>query len=87
MKMLCVLLLCFLAGCAGRMTLEELEDEAIVTGNWSDVEERKRLLEQRNKKLGPNCPDGFMMNCQEIGPSVRCDCIRGEPLGRTSTTL
>ena len=69
------------------MTLEELENEAIVTGNWSEVEERERLLKQRNKQLGPECPDGLMMSCEEISSSVRCDCIRGGSLGRTSTTL
>ena len=87
MKMLCVLLLCFLAGCAGRMTLDELENEAIVTGDWSEVEQRERLLERRNKKLGPECPDGSMASCQEIGSSVRCDCVRRETQGRTSVTL
>ena len=46
-------MLCFLAGYAGQTTLEELEDEAVVTGNWSKVEARERLLQQQDKKFGP----------------------------------
>ena len=79
-------MLCFLAGCAGRPTLEELEDEAIVNDSWSEVEERERLLQQQNKKFGPECPNGLTTRCYEVGVSVSCDCVRGQSLGRVAAT-
>jgi len=82
MKTICVLVLCFLAGCAGRTTFEELEDEAIESGNWSKVEERERLMQRQDKKLGPECPSGLTTRCYEVGLSVSCDCVRGASLGR-----
>ena len=77
-------MLCFIAGCAGQTTVEELEDKAVVTGNWSKVEERERLLQQQDKKFGPDCPNGLTTLCYEVGLSVRCGCVRGQTQGRSA---
>ena len=68
--------LVILAGCSGPPTLEELEKEALVTGDWSAVEERERLLQRKQKKNVLDCPSGFTSSCFESGLSVDCKCIR-----------
>jgi len=37
-----------LSGCATRLTLEELEAEAVVTGDWTLVERREKAIARRN---------------------------------------
>ena len=39
-----------LFGCADMRSLEELEDEAVITGDWSLVEAREALIAKRNSR-------------------------------------
>ena len=61
-------------GCTSSPTLEELEDEALRTGNWEAVERRERLMERRNGPAAPNCAKGQTKYCVEDGFSVECTC-------------
>ena len=61
-------------GCTSSPTLQELEDEALRTGNWEAVEEREALLERRNGPTTPNCPKGQTKYCIESGINVECSC-------------
>jgi len=61
-------------GCTSSPTLEELEDEALRTGNWEAVEKREALLERRNGPKTPGCPAGLTEVCVDKGLNVVCDC-------------
>ena len=45
-KFVGILALCLLVGCSTRPTIEELEAEALDTGDWSAVEKRQRMDEK-----------------------------------------
>ena len=47
-------------GCAPYPTMEELETEAMQTGDWSKVESRQRAIERRAERRGPTCPSGYV---------------------------
>lgn len=49
-----------LTGCGPYQTLDELRDEAMVSGDWSKVEQRERALERRVERQGPDCPQGHV---------------------------
>ncbi len=51
-----LLLLSFLVGCAPVTTLEELEAQAYVSGDWSAVDKRERMIARREARMGPTCP-------------------------------
>ncbi len=75
MKMTSLIVLCFLAGCATKPSLEQLEDEAMVSGDWSAVEKR----EQSSNRLGPingrSCPNGRALICVKNGLREECECV------------
>ena len=48
MKGLMLLTLMMLTGCASLTPLEQLESEAMVSGDWSKVDRRERSIEMRN---------------------------------------
>lgn len=81
MKAIVVVLLLFLAACANRPTLEQLEDEALLTGDWSAVEARERMQGRLSQSSGPACPDDFTKVC--YGPEVnfQCECVSPQDLG------
>lgn len=64
-----------LAGCSSRPTLEELEDEANVTGDWSAVERREELIKERLEKSAPGCPGPFIKRCFEQQKGIECYCV------------
>ena len=75
-------LLCFLLlmGCAPVPTLEELENQAMLTGNWSAVERRQKTIARRNADRGLGCPGGKISFCvQDIGETV-CSCVDRDAL-------
>ena len=43
-KGIMILALLFAAGCSAYVPLEQLEAEALVTGDWSKVEQRERTI-------------------------------------------
>lgn len=76
MKIIGVFILGVLAGCSSYQTLEELEEEALVTGDWSAVEERERILAKRAIRHGLVCPAGSMSYCESwAGLKEKCACI------------
>ena len=82
MKTIAVLLLgFFVVGCAPYPTYEQLEDEAMLTGNWSKVERRERAMLRTGMRTQTQCDIGFIAMCQnEIG-DVPCTCVSHEVLG------
>ncbi len=66
-----------LAGCANAPTLQELEDEAIVSGDWSAVEEREQLMVRKRRNEAPACGKGMTFACFETGLKIECACVKG----------
>ena len=69
-----VLLLMLLGGCGTYHTLEELEEQAIRTGDWSEVERRERILARQKYRSGYRCPPGQVFYCEQR----RCACVQDE---------
>ena len=70
-----VLALILLAGCAGFVPMEELESRAFVTGDWSLVEQRERLIERRKLRSYMQCSPGYIGYCQEDFGRKGCSCV------------
>lgn len=79
-----ILVLGILTGCTAQQTLEELEAEAAITGDWSEVEKRERVIARRKARLGAECPNGYISYCESWGGEKRCGCVRR---GRMSDIL
>lgn len=62
------------AGCTSGPTLQELEDEALRTGDWEAVEKREALLEHRKGPDTPDCPTGQTKICVGKGRDATCEC-------------
>jgi hypothetical protein len=76
MRLALILVLCLLVSCAERRPIEELEAEAEITGDWSAVDERRRM----DRKMGRHIPDeqcgnGFALVCKSKGEEEVCGCI------------
>jgi len=67
--------LCVLAGCVTGPTMEELEAQAFVTGDWSLVEKREQHILRRQQREGISCPVGYVAVCIEDLGSQRCSCV------------
>ncbi len=72
--MLCALVL--VIGCATRPTLEQLENEASTTGDWTDVEWREELIKERLESTAPGCSVGLSKKCFEELSGIQCYCIK-----------
>ena len=59
-------------------TLEQLEEEAMVTGDWSQVEKRERIIARRAARKGPKCPSGTVSVCNADYGRNRCSCVNQE---------
>lgn len=81
MKYACMLMLCFLAGCAGQLSLEQLEAEAARTGDWSEVEKREALIAKRKEREGPDCAEGLTKACYNHMSGDRCECVSPRSVG------
>ena len=75
MKISGILLLIFLVACSNQPTLDELEAEALQTGDWSAVEERETLLRRTGLISKLDCPDGTMEMCVDDGGKETCRCL------------
>ena len=64
-----------LAACVQAKTLEELEAEALQTGDWSLVEEREAVIAKRAARRQSPCPDGAVSYCDKSIGSHRCQCV------------
>ena len=83
MKLVSIIALCLLVGCTSRPTLEELEAEALITGDWTEVENRERMNERMRVQTEPRCFAGFVLVCHKKAAHEHCDCI---PTSDRSTT-
>jgi len=76
MKFLILCTLMFVVGCAARPTLEQLEDEANTTGNWTAVDRREDVIKKRHETTAPGCPVGLSKKCYEHHSGIQCYCIQ-----------
>ena len=79
MKLLgAMLVVLALVACAPQMTLEQLEDQAMLTGDWSQVEKRERLIRRkamRNAQDDLVCPDDMTAVCDKSFGDTHCTCV------------
>ena len=75
MKGITVLTLILLAGCADYIPLEQLEARALVTGDWSAVENRERVIARRDLHTSMSCPNGTIEYCTSSGIDKKCRCV------------
>jgi len=75
MKVLLLLGVLFLTGCVSMPTLEELEEQAFLSGDWSEVEKREKLIAKRDLIRGPQCPAGTTAYCERRLGQKRCACV------------
>ena len=73
-----VFALCVLAGCSTGPSLEELEAQALVTGDWSRVEQREARIARRKQRSGISCPPGSVGYCQPFMSEMNCSCVSQE---------
>jgi len=74
MKITSLVVLCFLAGCAARPSLNQLEEEAMVSGDWSAVEQREEEIRRHDPNIGGTCPSGQAKVCYENPAGENCEC-------------
>ncbi len=76
MKRLGILGVLLLAvACAPMKSLEELEDDALRTGDWSLVEQREALIAKRNSRRPMQCGTGQVSLCEKSVGRYRCQCV------------
>ena len=70
-----LILILMLGGCAAVPTLEELEDQAVLTGDWSQVEKRERTIARRQTAEPLDCANGYVSYCETRIATTRCSCV------------
>lgn len=70
-----LVLLLMLGGCAVVPTLEELEDQALLTGDWSQVEKRERTIARRQAGEPLDCAAGYVSYCETRIANTQCRCV------------
>lgn len=80
MRGMALLVLVLLGGCGTYTSLEQLEATAMLTGDWSEVEKRERIIARRNLRAGTQCPSGTVNVCQAGAARNRCACIKSDVL-------
>lgn len=69
-----------IAGCGSFVTMEELQEQALLTGDWSAVEQREKVLARRAERRGPSCRNGQVAYCEiRMGDKV-CRCLDRDTL-------
>ena len=79
MKGIIVLALIVLAGCANVKPLEQLEAEALMSGDWTAVERRERAIARRETRK-THCPPGSVGYCEVDFGTNACTCIKSAAL-------
>ena len=74
------ILLLALGGCGSYQTLEELEQQAFISGDWSEVEKRERIIAKRRARSGATCGSGQTQYCEKWGATSRCTCMKADSL-------
>lgn len=80
MKGATFLVLILLSGCGGFTTLEQLEAQALLSGDWSAVEQRERIIARREARNYNPCAAGTVAVCQSGVSDERCSCVKSEAL-------
>jgi hypothetical protein len=80
MRGIIILALILLTGCAGYKPLAQLEADALVSGDWSLVEQRERVIARRAERSGSNCPDGHISYCTNYMQGNQCECVKSNAL-------
>jgi hypothetical protein len=75
MKFVVLFTLVFVASCSLRTTLEQLEGEALITGDWVAVERREELIKERREVSAPGCPAPLSKKCIEEQSGIECYCL------------
>ncbi len=76
MKYLTILICAsILSGCAVAVPMEELQAQALLSGDWSEVEKRERRIARRNSRENAACPRGGTALCVMRGAEMICDCV------------
>lgn len=75
MKVWVILGVLCLSGCGSFVTMEELERQAALSGDWSAVEKRERIIAKRRARRGPSCPRGLVAACEHRAGDIRCSCV------------
>ena len=70
-----LILILMLGGCAAAPTLEELEDQALLTGDWSQVEKRERTIARRQAGEPLDCAKGYVSYCETRIANTQCRCV------------
>ena len=74
-KGIIILTLILLAGCAGYTSTEQLEAEALLSGDWSAVEKREQREARRNYYSSIRCAPGKIAYCEPYRTPNRCGCV------------
>ena len=85
MRLLSLLAVLLVTGCSTVTPMEELERQALLTGDWSAVEKRERILLRRQMNRGMACPNGYIGYCVEQGGRPECSCVERDVF-RTALT-
>ena len=80
MRAIMVAGLVLLGGCAAQVPMAELEQQAMLTGDWSAVEKRERQIARRAARNAEDCGRGMVSYCVDTGGHERCSCITGQNL-------
>ena len=83
MKTLAILFIgLFLIGCVTTPapTLEQLEIQAMLTGDWSAVEKREQALKRRLARQPLQCESGYVTYCELDFVEKRCSCVHRDLL-------
>ena len=77
MRIFGVLILLVVVGCAPVKSLEQLEQEAMLTGDWSAVEKREKAVARKAERQGAKlkCPVGYIAFCQAYTVREECSCV------------
>jgi len=86
MKVSLILAVSFLSGCGAVQSLEQLEEQALVTGNWSAVEARERSIQRRIESAPIQGPSGYYGLCELTAAAKRCACLSGRSFNSMMVT-
>ena len=76
MKIATLFALIMLVGCVAQPTMDELQTQAFLTGDWSAVERREQAILRRDNRQGIQCPAGHVGLCEGRFGDMRCSCVK-----------
>ncbi len=73
--MITVTVVLLLTGCGAMKSMDQLEAEALLSGDWSAVEQRERQIARRNLNSNLYCPPGKIGYCEADFGREACGCV------------